>query len=450
MHQSVWLVILLLCSGTMADTPANCTFADVQGEWLFYETARTGDATIDCDNMGPIIHKMSVKLMYPNVAEDEYGNRGTWSMIYNQGFEVKVSGRSFFAFSYYEKSGTEVTSMCDKTFTGWSRDITIRNWACYRAQKKESLPPKTHTLNLMENENALYKYNKDFVASINQAQSNWVTDVYPEYEHMTMMDHLRRAGGRASQIVNGARAAPAKFITRIRNLSLPPTWDWRDVSGINYVSPVRNQGNCGSCYAFASMGGLESRVKILTNNHLQPVFSPQDIVGCSKLSQGCEGGFPFLIAGRYAQDVGVVEEKCSPYEAKDDVCNTNTSCARHYTAYYRYVGGYYGSCNEEEMKLALVKGGPLVVGLEVYDDFLHYKGGIYHHTGLQDSFNPLELTNHAVLLVGYGEDNETGEKFWTVKNSWGSSWGEDGYFRIRRGVDECAIESMAVEIVPIP
>ncbi|KAK7049775.1 hypothetical protein SK128_004015 [Halocaridina rubra] len=253
-----------------------------------------------------------------------------------------------------------------------------------------------------------------------------------------------------SKIIHGARATQANFVARLRDMSLPQSWDWRNVSGINYVSPVRNQGSCGSCYAFASMAALEARVRILTNNNLQPVFAPQDVVGCSKLSQGCEGGFPFLIAGRYAQDVGVVEEQCSPYEGKDDTCRTDTHCGRHYTAYYRYVGGYYGACNEEEMKLALVKGGPLAVGLEVYDDFLHYKGGIYHHTGLMDKFNPLELTNHAVLLVGYGADEATGEKYWSVKNSWGENWGEGGYFRIRRGTDECAIESLAVEVVPIP
>lgn len=62
----------------------------------------------------------------------------------------------------------------------------------------------------------------------------------------------------------------------------------------------------------------------------------------------------------------------------------------------------------------------------------------------------VQLTNHAVLLVGYGEDTNTGEKYWTVKNSWGEDWGEGGYFRILRSQDECAIESMAVEVVPIP
>ncbi|XP_071520204.1 dipeptidyl peptidase 1-like [Panulirus ornatus] len=447
----VWsLLMILLVSGTQADTPANCTFEDVKGDWILYETERSGDASIDCSNMGPIIHKKMVSLMYPNEAVDEFGNKGTWTMIYNQGFEVKVSGRSYFAFSLYEKTGETVISMCDKTMTGWSRDITVRNWACYRAQKKIPLPPKNSTVNHMPQEDALYKYNKEFIQSINAKQNSWWADIYPEYELMTMKDILRRAGGRASAIASRAHAVPPSFFTRLLDAAMPATWDWRNISGISYVSPVRNQGNCGSCYAFASMGGLEARVRILTNNTQQPVFSPQDIVGCSKLSQGCEGGFPFLIAGRYAQDVGVVLEECSPYEARDDVCRTNPNCNRHFTAYYRYVGGYYGSCNEEEMKLALVKGGPLVVGLEVYSDFLHYKGGIYHHTGLSDKFNPLELTNHAVLLVGYGEDEETGEMFWTVKNSWGNDWGENGYFRIVRGNDECAIESMAVEVVPIP
>ena len=76
-----------------------------------------------------------------------------------------------------------------------------------------------------------------------------------------------------------------------------------------------------------------------------------------------------------------------------------------------------------------------------------FQGGIYHHTGLEDKFNPWEITNHVVLIVGYGE--EQGTKYWIVKNSWGPEWGEEGFFRIRRGNDECSMESMAVGIFPI-
>lgn len=99
------------------------------------------------------------------------------------------------------------------------------------------------------------------------------------------------------------------------------------------------------------------------------------------------------------------------------------------------------------MKLALYNGGPIAVSFEVYDDFMTYRGGIYQHTGLKDKFNPFEITNHAVLAVGWGE--EKGIPYWIVKNSWGKQWGEDGYFRIIRGKDECSIESIAVETFPI-
>lgn len=103
------------------------------------------------------------------------------------------------------------------------------------------------------------------------------------------------------------------------------------------------------------------------------------------------------------------------------------------------------------MKEALVSGGPLSVSFMVFDDFSMYKSGVYHHISLLSGpFQPLELTNHAVLLVGYGTDEASGEDFWIVKNSWGPSWGEDGYFRIRRGTDECGIESMAVQASVIP
>ena len=73
-----------------------------------------------------------------------------------------------------------------------------------------------------------------------------------------------------------------------------------------------------------SQGMLEARVKILTNNTVSPVFSPQDVVSCSPLSQGCEGGFPYLVAGRYSKDYGVVAEDCNPYLGKDGTCSTKT------------------------------------------------------------------------------------------------------------------------------
>ncbi|NXH77971.1 CATC peptidase, partial [Hydrobates tethys] len=232
-----------------------------------------------------------------------------------------------------------------------------------------------------------YVHNFDFVNAINARQKSWRATRYKEYENFTLEELTRRAGGLYSR---APRLKPAPLTPELlkKVSGLPGSWDWRNINGVNYVSPVRNQGSCGSCYAFSSMGMLEARVRIFTNNTQKPIFSPQQVVSCSQYSQACDGGFPYLIAGKYVQDFGVVEEDCFPYTAQDSPCTFKHSCYHYYTSEYHYVGGFYGGCNEALMKLELVLRGPMAVAFEVYSDFMLYKEGIYHHTGLQDDFNP--------------------------------------------------------------
>ena len=90
-------------------------------------------------------------------------------------------------------------------------------------------------------------------------------------------------------------------------------------------------------------------------------------------------GFPYLIS-KYAEDFGLVDEECFPYEGKDSPCHEKP-CPRQFGTGYHYIGGFYGACNEELMRIELVKNGPIAVSFEVYSDFKSYKGGIYHHTG---------------------------------------------------------------------
>ncbi|XP_029458150.1 dipeptidyl peptidase 1 isoform X2 [Rhinatrema bivittatum] len=356
---------------------------------------------------------------------------------------------------WYKKEGQNVTSYCHETLPGWVHDVLGRNWACFIGQKVSPAPShvSVNTVSVYKHWEGLsrrpYLYNLDFVNAINSVQKSWTATRYKEYELYTLEEVHRRAGGRNSRVPR--RPKPAPFTSEKVDLSgMPETWDWRNVKGVNYVSPIRNQGSCGSCYSFATMGMLEARIRIRTNNTQKPIFSAQQVVSCSEYSQGCDGGFPYLIAGKYIQDFGIVEEECFPYLGRDSPCTLKSDCFRYYTSEYHYVGGFYGGCNEALMKFELVRHGPLAVAFEVYDDFLHYQGGIYHHTGLRDPFNPFELTNHAVLLVGYGRDPDTNENYWLIKNSWGTSWGEEGYFRIRRGTDECAVESIALAAYPIP
>jgi len=442
-------VLCFFVSSIQGDTPANCTFEDIRGSWIFYETERNGDNTIDCynDKMSNV-QKVKIELLKPNMAVDEYGNKGHWTLIYNQGFEVIVNQRVYFAFSHYIENGSEVTSICDRTLVGWSHDVLSHNWACFKGKRVEVAEPKTHIQSSI-NLKGIHQNNKKLIDSINLQQKSWSASSYSWMEGMSHEDLMKMRGGIKSKIhARPSTAAASPFVRRQAEF-LPAAWDWRNVSGVNYVPPVRNQGACGSCYAFSSMGMIESRIRVATKNQVTITLSPQDIVSCSGYSQGCDGGFPYLIAGKYGHDFGLIPEECNPYTGKDSTCPMK-SCSRTYVAKYRYVGGYYGACNEELMKMSLVQNGPLSVSFEVYPDFMHYAGGVYHHTGLLEKFNPFELTNHAVLLVGYGTDAKTGEDYWLVKNSWGTGWGEGGYFRIRRGVDECGIESIAVEAMPIP
>ena len=447
-------LLVALLPSVLADTPANCSYEEISGTWLFHIGQKGSDNSIDCSSFTAET-ELKVQLLYPDKAVDENGNQGFWTLIYNQGFEVVIANHKFFAFSNYTVSGKTAVSYCDSTKNGWYHDLWDHNWACYYGVKSSAAPndldeapsTKINKLPSFDLERKFVK-NLEYVAEINNRTKLWQATHYPELEVMTFRERLQRAGG----IPKYGRFPFPGSVTANREVQnkasqLPDSYDWRKAGGVNYLSPIRNQGQCGSCYAFSSMGMLEARIRVRTNNTMQPVFSPQDVVSCSEYAQGCEGGFPYLIAGKYAEDFGVVDETCYAYRAHDSTCEEQANCLRYHSTNYYYVGGYYGACSEEAMRVELVQNGPMSVSFEVYSDFQQYKRGIYHHTGLEDKFNPWEITNHAVLLVGYGE--EEGTKYWIVKNSWGENWGEEGYFRIMRGVDETSIESMAVAATPI-
>ncbi|XP_062950251.1 dipeptidyl peptidase 1 isoform X1 [Cynocephalus volans] len=449
------LLLLSWVRTVRGDTPANCTYSDLLGTWVFQVGSGGSQRDVNCSVMGPTEMKVVVHLQKLDTAYDDLGHSGHFTIIYNQGFEIVLNDYKWFAFFKYKQEGSKVTSYCNETMPGWVHDVLGRNWACFTGRKvgstSENVNANTvHLENTQEKySDRLYKYDYNFVKAINAIQNSWTATTYMEYETLSLKDMMRRSGGHSQRI---PRPNPAPLTAEIQKKvsNLPASWDWRNVHGINFVSPVRNQESCGSCYSFASVGMLEARIRILTNNSQTPILSPQEVVSCSQYAQGCDGGFPFLIAGKYAQDFGLVEEACFPYTGTDSPCKMKKDCFRYYSSDYYYVGGFYGGCNEALMKLELVHHGPMSVAFEVYSDFLHYRKGIYHRTGLRDPFNPFELTNHAVLLVGYGTDPASGMDYWIVKNSWGPSWGENGYFRIRRGTDECAIESIAMAATPIP
>jgi cathepsin C len=158
----------------------------------------------------------------------------------------------------------------------------------------------------------------------------------------------------------------------------------------------------------------------------------------------------FLVA-KHAAEFGLVDAECFPYKARNAKCAPTCEKPRIKFTNYSYVGGYYGGCSEVAMMREIYANGPVMVAFQAPPDLFYYTGGIYTGPSPKsepqgvNGVNTWQQTNHAVVAVGWGVDPVTGVKYWKVKNTWGVRWGEKGYFRIRRGTNECAMESMAVK-----
>jgi C1A family cysteine protease len=230
-------------------------------------------------------------------------------------------------------------------------------------------------------------------------------------------------------------------------VNLPDSFDWRNVGGENLISPVRDQGQCGSCWAFAAVAALEGNTKAYYNNtSINPDLSEQDLISCGipwngqpcppagNGKGGCCGAYEDDTNGHQISSIfsnifanqGISQETCFPYTATDSSCSGK--CSTWQTDAYKTVS--YEAIpltdniqqNIYNIEKAVVSDGPVEVGFYVYSDFENYQSGIYQHT------TDILKGGHAVTVVGFGKDD--GRDYYIVKNSWGSTWGDNGYFRI--------------------
>lgn len=210
-----------------------------------------------------------------------------------------------------------------------------------------------------------------------------------------------------------------------RNLqSTPSNFDWRD-QGV--VSSVKDQGECGCCWAFSALANIESQYAIKNNKILD--LSEEQLLDCDSGNDGCDGGIMDQ-AFKYIRNAGgVMSESDYRYTQNKDQCRFKKSKAVVKVSSWKIAG----SKNEETIKKMLVNTGPLATAINA-DNMQNYSGGIIDES---DSVCPQSNINHAVLIVGYGEEN--GKKYWIAKNSWGENWGENGFFRISRGKGTCGI-----------
>lgn len=291
---------------------------------------------------------------------------------------------------------------------------------------------------------------------------------------------------------------------------LPEEFDGRKVwDGL--LSPVLNQGNCGSCWAFASVSTLADRFNIqslgLYNIRLSPTrlilcnyqgkefdifLGKVDLLELESLnkknykSSSCYGG-TLLDAFRYLYIIGTTTEECLPYNKSlggllsrkeigkfskvsdlplcanitgqlSDMCHDNTynnktgieegTFARYYRCYHYYVinGTPENNSNESDIRINIYKWGPVASGIVIYPDFYSFNGkGVYRWNGIGE-----KIGGHAIEIVGWGDYYENSKKipYWLIKNSWGDKWGDKGYFKIARGINECKIEENCITCVP--
>merc|ERR1712176_1700211 len=216
------------------------------------------------------------------------------------------------------------------------------------------------------------------------------------------------------------------------------------------VTPVKNQGHCGSCWSFSTTGALEGAMKVAGRPLVS--LSEQDLVSCDTGifgAGGCRGGNPYQAIG-YVKSKGICSEADDAYECMDQTSEQCTTATCNKACKKVLQGGIffsdihdYGRVSQEVGHLeTFVAKGPVSVGIEADTKaFQLYTGGV-----LTDDACGQQV-DHAVLVVGYGEDN--GVKYWNVKNSWGDSWGEKGYIKLARDKDavgeygECGIRFMA-------
>lgn len=219
-------------------------------------------------------------------------------------------------------------------------------------------------------------------------------------------------------------------VHRYEGEDLPMEIDWVAKGA---VTPVKDQGQCGSCWAFSSTGALEGAWQIATGHMVS--FSEQQLVDCAKFSygnMGCSGGLQPR-AYKYIESNAMCTEAEYAYTGKNSLF---TPCqASKCTTPGLPKGGmvnYKSVESSEQGLMAALNQQPVAVSLEADKDVFHlYKSGIVQGPGCGTTLD------HAVLAVGYGSEGD--KKYWKVKNSWTTSWGEQGYVRIIRGTDECGI-----------
>lgn len=258
---------------------------------------------------------------------------------------------------------------------------------------------------------------------------------------------------------------PQKVVMRMRPVTpvydprrIPRSFDARN-KWPRLIEGVQDQGWCGSSWAVSTASVASDRFAVMSQGLEKVQLSAQHLLACNNRGQrACHGGH-LDRAWLFLRKFGVVDEPCYPYTAasgflercrlpkRSNLLTARCNPPAHpqtvlRTDLYR-MGPAYRLGSEQDIMYEIMESGPVQATMKVYPDFFLYRGGVYHRS----DYGPQTPGGyHSVRIVGWGEDVTQREpiKYWLVANSWGNQWGENGYFRIRRGINECEIEDFVL------
>ncbi|KAK9035698.1 hypothetical protein V6N11_077731 [Hibiscus sabdariffa] len=270
------------------------------------------------------------------------------------------------------------------------------------------------------------------VKTVNEnPQAGWKAALNPRFSNYTV--------GEFKHIL-GVKPTPKKellgvpVVTHVKSFKLPANFDARTAwPQCSTIGRILDQGHCGSCWAFGAVESLSDRFCIHFGMNIS--LSVNDLLACCVVTKECNP---------YFDDIGCSHPGCEPAIYPTPRCvkkcvkgNQLWSQSKHYS-----VGAYRINSDPADIMAEVYKNGPVEVAFTVYEDFAHYKSGVYKHvTGGV-------MGGHAVKLIGWGTSDD-GEDYWLLANQWNTGWGDAGYFKIRRGTNECGIEEDVVAGFPL-
>uniref|UniRef100_A0A1B6CPV5 Cathepsin L n=1 Tax=Clastoptera arizonana TaxID=38151 RepID=A0A1B6CPV5_9HEMI len=313
-------------------------------------------------------------------------------------------------------------------------DVILEEWSTFKLQHSKSydseMEDKFRLKIFMDNRNKIAKHNAKYEKKLvsYSLKINHFGDML-HHEFISTMNGFNRSKNAVSNSIPDIK--PSYFIEPA-NVEVKSSVDWRENGA---VTEIKDQGKCGSCWAFSTTGALEGQHYRKTKKLVS--LSEQNLIDCSTKygNNGCEGGL-MDNAFRYIKDNhGIDTESTYPYEGMDDTCRYQPSMSGATdTGFVDIPSG-----NERKLKAAVASVGPISVAIDASNEsFQFYNEGVYYEENCSS-----ENLDHGVLVVGYGTTVD-GDDYWIVKNSWGEKWGDKGYIKMARNRDNnCGIATSA-------